>query len=212
MTDFFTIEKPSVFEEAEKRSRFISYSFEVNSAEDVKLKLETIKAKHWDAKHCVYAYSLREASAEKFSDDGEPGGTAGMPVLNAIRSENLTNTLVVVVRHFGGILLGVPGLRKMYGSGAANVLRISNKAIVTLCVEMEIQTDYHGYNNAVKKISDFGGEVLKVEFGEIVHILAVVPKNNFKDFDAKISGDGCAFPKVSFNKEIYVKLKKSKPT
>lgn len=212
MTDFFTIEKPSVFEETEKRSRFISYSFEVSSAEDVKLKLEMIKTKHWDAKHCVYAYSLAEASTEKFSDDGEPGGTAGMPVLNAIRSENLTNTLVIVVRYFGGILLGTPGLRKMYGSGATNVLKISNKVLVTLCAEIEIQIDYRGYNNAVKKISDFGGKVLKVEFGENVQILAAVPKNNFEDFCAKISRDGCAPPKVNFNKETYVKLKKSKLT
>lgn len=208
MTDFFTIEKPSVFEETEKRSKFISYSFEIDSIDDVKLRLEMIKSKHWDAKHCVYAYSLKEISAEKFSDDGEPGGTAGMPVLNAIRSEQLTNTLVVVVRYFGGILLGTSGLRKMYSSGAINVLKISNKVLVTLCAEVEIKADYHSFKGATKEISNFGGKVLKVEFGETVQILAVIPKNNFDNFCSKISKYGCASTKVSFNKETYVKLKK----
>ncbi len=186
MNDFFTISEESVFEETEKRSKFISYSFRVSGAEDVKAKLDTVKSKHWDAKHHVYAYVLNENSAVKFSDDGEPGGTAGLPVLNAIQSENLANTLVVVVRYFGGILLGTSGLRSMYYSGAKNVLKISGKTHFTLCKKAGLEVSYSKYGAVLKIIESFGSKVLKTDFEDNIKISVAIPEINFKSFEDKM--------------------------
>lgn len=175
-----------MFEETEKRSRFISYSFKVTKADDVKEKLNSVKSKHWDAKHHVYAYVLNENACVKFSDDGEPGGTAGLPVLNAIQSENLKNTLVIVVRYFGGILLGTSGLRAMYHSGAKNVLELSGKSHFTLCERASLEVSYSKYGSVLNTIEHFGAKVLKTDFENSVRIETAVPKSDFKSFKDKI--------------------------
>ena len=187
MNEFFTIAQESTFEETEKRSKFISYSFRVQSTDDVKEKLNSIKSKYWDAKHHVYAYSLSQNSALKFSDDGEPGGTAGLPIISAIQSQNLTNTLVIVVRYFGGILLGTSGLRKMYSSGAENVLKISGKSRFVLCDIFEIKTDYKQHSQIAKLISNFCGTVQNTIFQDDVNISAAIPKSNSAAFFEKFS-------------------------
>lgn len=187
MNEFFTIAQESIFEETEKRSKFISYSFRVQSTDDVKEKLNSIKSKYWDAKHHVYAYSLNQNSALKFSDDGEPGGTAGLPIINTIQSQNLTNTLVIVVRYFGGILLGTSGLRKMYSSGAENVLKISGKSKFVLCDIFEIKTDYKQHNQIANLISNFCGTVKNTIFQDDVNISAAIPKSNSAAFFEKFS-------------------------
>ena len=186
MNDFFTISKESVFEETEKRSKFISYSFKVSTHEDVKEKLNSVKSKHWDAKHHVYAYVLNNGACVKFSDDGEPGGTAGLPVLNAIQSENLKNTLVVVVRYFGGILLGTSGLRLMYHSGAENVLKISGRSHFTLCKKLCLEVSYSKYGAVLNILECFGAKVLKTDFLDNVKIEIAVPKTNFDSFKDKV--------------------------
>lgn len=185
MNDFFTISNESVFEETEKRSKFISYSYKVQNTNDVKAKLNLAKSKHWDAKHHVYAYALNENAAVKFSDDGEPGGTAGLPVLNAIQSENLKNTLVIVVRYFGGILLGTSGLRAMYHSGAKNVLEISGKTHLTLCQKVEIKVSYSKYGAVLNMLENFCSRILKTDFENNVKIEVAVSKSGFKSFKDK---------------------------
>lgn len=186
MNDFFSIAKESVFEETEKRSKFISYSFKVGTHEDVKEKINFIKSKHWDAKHHVYAYVLNEHSCVKFSDDGEPGGTAGLPVLNAIQSENLKDTLVIVVRYFGGVLLGTSGLRSMYGSGAKNVLKISGKSHFTLCERICVEVSYNKYGEVLNIFENFGSKIMKTDFADTVKVIVAVPKIDFKNLESKI--------------------------
>ena len=198
MNDFFTISRESVFEETEKRSKFISYSFKVCTQEDVKDKLNLIKSKHWDAKHHVYAYVLNENSCAKFSDDGEPGGTAGLPVLNAIQSENLKNTLVIVVRYFGGVLLGTSGLRAMYHSGAKNVLEISDKSHFTLCEKSALEVSYSKYGAVLNILESIGSKVLKTDFENNVKILVSVRKTDFKNFKEKI----LQIPECSINDNL----------
>lgn len=206
MNDFFTIVKECVFQENEKRSKFISYSFSVESIEDIKAKLETIKATHWSAKHHVYAYSLNKNSTEKFSDDGEPSGTAGLPILNAIRSEGLTNILVVVVRYFGGILLGTSGLRKMYSSGAKNVIQNSGKISISLCSKVEIGTNYSNYNSILKKIKNCSGKVLETKFKDKIEIMVAIPKENFENFSKDTDKIGLNDTYINFIEDDYFKL------
>jgi thymidylate synthase len=105
----------------EKKSRFIAYSAAVTDEAEVKTIVEGLKKEHKRSRHAVYAYSV--AGKEKFSDDGEPNGTAGLPVLNAIKRRNLDNIIVVVVRYFGGILLGKGGLIRAYGKAAGRELQ-----------------------------------------------------------------------------------------
>lgn len=186
MSDFFTVARESVFEETEKRSKFISYSFKVSTNEEVKEKLNAIKSKHWDAKHHVYAYVLNENSSVKFSDDGEPGGTAGLPVLNAIQSENLKNTLVIVVRYFGGVLLGTSGLRTMYYSGAKNVLENSGKLRYTLCGKADLEVPYGKYGAVLNLLERFDSKILNTEFENNVKILVAVSKTDFNSFKDKV--------------------------
>ena len=105
------------------KSRFVAYKLELASLDDVKPFLDKLKKEHKKARHICYAYVYnKEVVSEKCSDDGEPGGTAGYPILNVIKKKNLTNILVVVVRYFGGIKLGAGGLTRAYTKACAGVL------------------------------------------------------------------------------------------
>ena len=111
------------FELIINKSRFIAYKLELNSVDDVKPFLEKLKKEHKKARHICYAYVFnKDVVSEKCSDDGEPGGTAGYPILNVIKKKNLTNILVAVVRYFGGIKLGAGGLTRAYTKACAGVL------------------------------------------------------------------------------------------
>ena len=106
------------------KSRFIAYKIELTSVEQVKEIIAKLKKEHKKANHVCYAYVYKgEVVSEKCSDDGEPGGTAGYPILNVIKKKNLTNTLVAVVRYFGGIKLGAGGLTRAYTKATAQVLK-----------------------------------------------------------------------------------------
>lgn len=127
MTDnhfYHTIEKPSIAEYKEKGSKFIAYAFPLPTKETFKEQLQGIKARHPKATHYCFAYRLGMTGADfRISDDGEPSGTAGRPILGQIDSRKLTNILIIVVRYFGGSLLGVPGLINAYKTAASFVLQ-----------------------------------------------------------------------------------------
>lgn len=116
-------ENIQTFELEINKSRFIAYRLDLTSLEQVKPFLEQLKKEHKKARHVCYAYVYnQEVISEKCSDDGEPGGTAGYPILNVIKKKNLTNTMVAVVRYFGGIKLGAGGLTRAYTKACAGVL------------------------------------------------------------------------------------------
>ncbi len=120
MTDYKTVSKLATAEFVEKRSRFISSVSPVQNEEEALRFLAEIKAANREARHNVYAYICRENNICRYSDDGEPGGTAGMPVLHVLQSQGLTDVCVVVTRYFGGILLGAGGLTRAYAKSAAD--------------------------------------------------------------------------------------------
>ncbi|MBQ6860302.1 MAG: YigZ family protein [Clostridia bacterium] len=143
---FVTIkEKEYSAEIVEKRSKFIAKVIKVQSEDDVANELKKIKKEHRDARHNVFAYRLMN-SGERMSDDGEPSGTAGAPILEILRGENLQNVLVVVTRYFGGILLGTGGLVRAYGTAAKNAVMSAEKVVMKLCNEYEVKTDYNYLN------------------------------------------------------------------
>ena len=143
---FVTIkENEYTAEIVEKRSKFIAKVIKVQSEDDVANELKKIRKEHRDARHNVFAYRLMNVG-ERMSDDGEPSGTAGAPILEILRGENLQNVLVVVTRYFGGILLGTGGLVRAYGTAAKNAVTSAEKVVMKLCNEYEVKTDYNYLN------------------------------------------------------------------
>ncbi len=178
--EYNAIKTESVYEEIEKRSKFISYSFVIDNITEAQEKLQKIKNIHHSAKHHVYAYVIEEGLNEKCSDDGEPSGTGGIPIMNAIKSFNLRNVMVVIVRYFGGILLGTGGLRRMYSSGAINVLNKSELVKMNLCKEFSLECSYSDYGQISNIISDFDGKIQKLDYNDKVNLIFFI-RDEFKD-------------------------------
>ena len=151
MTEYKTIKSASSDEFVVKKSRFIGYVRPVKTQEEALAFINEIKSKHWDATHNVSAYILRNGGIKRYSDDGEPQGTAGVPCLDVLEKENLVDTCVVVTRYFGGILLGGGGLVRAYSHSAK--IAVDSAKIITMahCVDVEIECDYTFYG----KLNDF---------------------------------------------------------
>jgi uncharacterized YigZ family protein len=147
-----TIEKPAEGEYREKGSRFLAFGFPVENEEEVRVFLSGIRKKYHDARHHCYAYRLgSRKDIYRVNDDGEPSGTAGKPIYGQLLSNDLTNVLVVVVRYFGGTLLGTGGLINAYRSSVANMLSLA--VIVTRHVEVKLNISFpYGVLNNVMKI------------------------------------------------------------
>ncbi len=147
-----TISMPSTGMYKDKGSKFLSYAFPVDNEEQVKKHIQQLKKEYFDARHHCYAYRIGLAGEQwRANDDGEPSSTGGKPILGQLLSHELTNILVVVVRYFGGTLLGVSGLINAYRSAATNALE--NAAIIEKTAKDEITFSFHYNNmNAVMKL------------------------------------------------------------
>jgi uncharacterized YigZ family protein len=149
----------------EKGSKFLSFAFPVSNEDEIKEKLEFLRKKFYDARHHCYAYVLgKDKAIFRTNDDGEPNHSAGDPILGQIRSNQLTNVLIVVVRYFGGVKLGVGGLISAYRTAAAAA--ISNNIIVEAIVKhkVKLQFDYLSMNNVMKTIKDYDLEIINQQF------------------------------------------------
>lgn len=186
MESYTTLGQYSAEEYIVKKSRFIGYAKPVKSEQDALCFIEEIRKKHWDATHNVYAYALREGSIKRFSDDGEPQGTAGMPVLNVITQEDISDCVVVVTRYFGGILLGGGGLVRAYSHSAK--LAIDAAGVVTLVpwLVLNISCDYNLYGKIETLIRDLGGVVQDTAFTDNVNISFRIEKELLNSFDKKL--------------------------
>ncbi len=162
---FQTISKISESLYKEKGSKFIGIALPVRSKGQVKEKLEEIKKKYYDARHHCYAYILKaDGSKYRANDDGEPNHSAGDPILGQIKSRELTNTLVVVIRYFGGTKLGVSGLINAYKTAASEALD-SNKVVEKLITDtVKFTFTYEEMNEVMKLVSDFELEIINQEF------------------------------------------------
>lgn len=157
-----SIESPSVAEFRDRGSRFIAYTFPIDTVAEFKTKLAELKKEHPKAVHHCFAYRIGTGNdVFRSSDDGEPSGTAGRPILGQIDSKKLTNVLVIVVRYFGGTLLGVPGLIHAYKTGSADALdkcRIVERVVL---INYRLEFDYTLTNEVMRKIKQFDCKVLK---------------------------------------------------
>ena len=184
---YSTIEKPALAEFKDRGSKFIAYAFPISSVEAFKEKLNAIKKDHPKATHHCFAYRLGlDKNNFRLSDAGEPSGTAGKPILSQIDSRNLTNTLVIVVRYFGGTLLGVPGLINAYKSAAALALQLTPVIVKPVTDRYNLQFDYTQMNEVMGVIRSCQCVIVENETQLFCKMIVEVPLNRLQEFLLKI--------------------------
>jgi uncharacterized YigZ family protein len=170
----------------EKKSRFIGRAWPVETEEAALEKIQEMKKKHYDATHNCWAYIIKDG-AVRFSDDGEPGGTAGMPMLQVLQREGLYNVVCVVTRYFGGILLGAGGLVRAYTKGAKIAVDAAGKSMKRVWSVLYVPCPYSWYERVKLAVESFGGIIRSTEFGADVELEILVPEAQAQPFLDKLT-------------------------
>ena len=171
----------------EKKSRFIAEVFPVVSGDEVSGHIEKIKKEYWDARHHCWAYVIgQNPGTERMSDDGEPAGTAGKPILEVIRGRGLTDVLIVVTRYFGGTLLGAGNLTRAYGKAARLALVDAGKAVMSPCKVLSLTVDYGLYGKAAYILPQFNIKTLDEAFTDAVTLTLLIRADRAERFAAEI--------------------------
>lgn len=157
--DYKTVLENASDEFVEKRSRFIGFCKPVKTEQEAIDFINEKRSEHWNATHNVYAYSLREGNIKRYSDDGEPSGTAGMPVLDVIVKNEIFDVVVVVTRYFGGVLLGTGGLVRAYSHGSKIAVEAAKPVIMQNCLVCEARCAYNQYGKVSSLIIGVGAAV-----------------------------------------------------
>ena len=186
MQEYKTVEKEASDFFIEKKSKFIGYAKPVKTQEDALEFISKIKSKHWDATHNVYAYVLRENNIQRYSDDGEPSGTAGVPVLDVMLKESLVDVCVVATRYFGGTLLGAGGLVRAYSHTSKIALEAAEIITMAQCSVMSAEVDYSFYDRLNILLSDFSAVILNTSFSDKVCVEFSVKENIVDLLNAKL--------------------------
>jgi uncharacterized YigZ family protein len=188
-TDYYiTIDQTGSAEFKDKGSKFIAYTFPINDVNDFKGKLSEIKAEHPKASHYCFAYRLGlDGNSFRVGDDGEPSGSAGRPILAQIDSKQVTNILVVVVRYFGGTLLGVPGLVHAYKSAAALALQVTPFVQKPVLINYDIEFDYTQMNEVMRVIKQFDCTVERQDINLFCTMQVGVPKTREQEVLFKLT-------------------------
>ena len=185
MEEYLVPTRDAQDEFVEKRSRFIGYLFHTPTEEEAVARIKEMREKHWDATHNVYAYIIHKGPT-RFSDDGEPGGTAGMPTLQVLQREGLEDVCCVVTRYFGGILLGAGGLVRAYAHGAKIAVDAAGKSIRRIWDVIYLPVPYSWYERMLQEIQRFGGVVQETQFGADVELEVLTPQGQTQDFLARV--------------------------
>lgn len=187
MKSYKTVSKEQTFELSEKRSKFIATLRHIETEEEAAAFINEMRATYWDARHNVYAYALNEGNIKRFSDDGEPHGTAGKPILEVIDGAGLKNVAIVVTRYFGGILLGTGGLVRAYSGAAQGVVNAADIKTMTECDELEIICEYGMYDTLNNILKDISGGVISTDFTDSVVTKIYIDANASNDFSQKLT-------------------------
>ena len=170
----------------EKKSEFIGYLCPVQTEEQAVAFIEEIRAMHRKAAHNCYAYILRENNAARHSDDGEPGGTAGVPIYEVLRKEGLTDVCCVVTRYFGGVLLGAGGLVRAYTKGAKDAVDAAQIKCMAEAVKLAVTVDYGLYGRLAQVFADFDARVEDEWFADNVRIVLHIRAENSQELTDKL--------------------------
>ena len=177
---------PSETSFTEKRSEFIGHVWPVESEEEARAHIEEMKKRYHDARHNCWCYVIRDG-AVRYSDDGEPQGTAGQPMLGVFQKEGVTNVCCVVTRYFGGILLGAGGLVRAYTQSAKDALDAAGISVVRRWTEMEVSCPYSFFERVKNEITALDGVVGETEYASGVTVRALLPEARAAEFSARIT-------------------------
>ena len=195
MTEYLIPTKEAEASFVEKRSEFIGHVAVVEREEEARAFIDAVKKHHYDARHNCWCYRLREGGVERYSDDAEPQGTAGQPMLGVFQREEVTNVVCVVTRYFGGILLGAGGLVRAYTQGAKIALDAAGISVVRRWIEVAARCPYSFFERVKLEVESAGGVLGETEYGADVTIHALLPEGAVEDFQARITeltAGGCA--------------------
>ena len=187
MTEYFVPTGASETELVEKRSRFLGHVWPVESEEEARARIEEIRKKHYDARHHCWCYRIREGGVERYSDDGEPQGTAGQPMLNVFQRESVTNVCCVVTRYFGGVLLGAGGLTRAYTKGAKDALDAVGISTMSLWTLWDVPCTYPLFERVKLEIIACGGVVRDTEYGADIRLRAAFPAGGAEQFVPRLT-------------------------
>ena len=187
MSEYLVPYEDAESEFVEKRSRFISHLWRVESEAEARTRIEEMKKKYYDARHNCWCYLLKEGNVVRYSDDGEPQGTAGQPMLIVFQRQEVTNVCCVVTRYFGGILLGAGGLTRAYTQGAKDALTVSGIARMSLWTLWDIPCTYPLYERMKLEIAACGGVVRDAEYGADIILRAAFPADGAEQFAPRLT-------------------------
>ena len=180
-----TIKERSTAEIVEKKSKFIANIFHIENKEEAEQIISNIKKEYYDARHNCFAYSFYDEKSMQIytrsSDDGEPSGTAGVPILSVVNGNNLVNVLIVVTRYFGGILLGTGGLVRAYKEAAEKVIINSKMYKIVEGYEVKIQVNYDNLESLKYYLKKMNIKILKVEYSDKIEIIIDIFKDNLEE-------------------------------
>ena len=186
MTEYFIPTAPSETEFVEKRSRFIGHVQPVETEEDARAFIEQLKKRYHDARHNCWCYLLREGGVVRYSDDGEPQGTAGQPMLGVFEKEGVTNLVCVVTRYFGGILLGAGGLVRAYTRSAKDALDAAGVSVVRRWVRVLVPCSYSLFERVRIETEQFGGVIEDTEYAADILLTVLVPEERAEEYAAHL--------------------------
>ncbi len=185
--EYKTVLSRSNDEFTEKKSKFIGYVCPVTTQQQALDFINEIKSRHRDATHNVSAYVLRENNIQHSSDDGEPSGTAGVPVLDVLLKQNIVDTCVVVTRYFGGILLGAGGLVRAYSHASSLALDAGGIVTMSKCTVFSVCVDYSFYDRLTMLLSNFSADIENTHFAENVTVTFCVKNSLSSSLDAELT-------------------------
>lgn len=190
--EYVTVTGESSSEHSEKRSRFIAVLTHCETEEEAACFINKIRSENRDARHNCYAYSVCGGAVKRFSDDGEPHGTAGKPMLDIIEGEDIKDVCAVVTRYFGGVLLGTGGLVRAYSKALKDALSAAKKAVMLPCTVFSCTCSYAETESLNRLIRANGGTVTDSKYGEFVDIYFFLPDDKKDGFLKGLSEDFCA--------------------
>ena len=187
MTEYIVPYQNAESEFTEKRSRFITHLYKVETEAEARARIEEMKKKYYDARHNCWCYLLQEGGVVRYSDDGEPQGTAGQPMLNVFQRQEVWNVCCVVTRYFGGVLLGAGGLTRAYTKGAADARTAAGIARMGLCAVWGVLRSFPPLRWTELDVPDAGGVVRDAEYGADITLRTAFPAGTAETFQLRLT-------------------------
>ena len=185
MTEYYIPTVSSETELVEKRSRFLGHVWHVESEAEARSRIEETKKKYHDARHNCWCYRLRDGT-ERYSDDGEPQGTAGQPMLNVFQRESVVDVVCVVTRYFGGVLLGAGGLVRAYTQSAKDALDAAGISVVRQWSQLELRFPYHLLERIKQEVDEAGGVLGEIDYAADVGLTFLLPMGRESGFAERV--------------------------